>query len=157
MGSARSGAVQIHIDAPADKVWGLLADVERMSAWSPECYRVTWLDGARSPATPGARFRGWNRYGPLRWSIVCRVKSAVPGQELSWTTIARNKEMTTWAYRFTPSAGGVDLVESFDVRWYSFSARIAEDFLMLDRTRRREQAMRTTLERIKQLAESTAS
>ena len=157
MGSARSGAVQIHIDAPAERVWGLLADVERMSAWSPECYRVTWLDGARSPATPGACFRGWNRYGPLRWSVPCRVKSAVPGRELSWTTIARNKEMTTWAYRFTPSAGGVDLVESFDVHWYSFSARIAEDFLMLDRTRRREHAMRTTLERIKQLAESTAS
>ena len=89
--------------------------------------------------------------------MLCRVKSAVPGQELSWTTVVRNKEMTTWAYGFTPTAGGVEVVESFDVRWYSFTARLAEDFLMLDRNRRREDGMRTTLERIKQLAESTVA
>lgn len=155
MRSARTGSVQIHIDAAAEQVWGLLADVERMSQWSPECYRVAWLDGACSPATPGARFRGWNRYGLLRWSILCKVKSAVPSSEISWTTLAGDREMTTWSYRLTPTAGGVDVVESFDVHWYSLSARIAEDFLMRDRDRRRVAGMRTTLHRIKQLAEST--
>ena len=156
MRSARAGSVAIHMDAPAELVWGLLADVERMSQWSPECYRVAWLDGASSPATRGARFRGWNRYGLLRWSMCCRVKSAVPTSEISWTTLAGDREMTTWAYHLRPSGGGVDVVESFDVHWYSVPARIAEDFLMRDRDRRRLEGMRTTLIRIKQLVEAAS-
>ena len=154
MGSARSGSVQIHIEAPADRVWALLADLERMGEWSPECYRVEWLDGAHSPATPGARFRGWNRYGSMKWSLVCRVKSVVPTSEISWTTMAGDRDMTTWSYRLVPAAGGVDVVESFDVHWYSAQAKLAEDVLMRDRDRRRLEGMRTTLRRIKELAES---
>ena len=156
MPSARAGSVQIHIEAPADQVWRLLADVERMGEWSPECYRVEWLDGAESPATPGARFRGWNRYGLLRWSIVCKVTSVVPNREISWTTLAGEREMTTWLYRLTPARAGVDVVESFTVHWYSEQARLAEDVLMRDRDRRRLEGMRTTLRRIKQLVESAS-
>jgi uncharacterized protein YndB with AHSA1/START domain len=153
MRSARSGSVQVHIDAPAQQVWALLSDLERMGEWSPECYRVEWLDGAHSPATPGARFKGWNRFGWMRWSMPCEVKTAVADQELSFSTMARGKQLVTWSYRINPSQGGVDLVESFDVHWLRLSARIAEDFLMRDRDRRREESMRKTLEGIKQLAE----
>lgn len=154
MRSARTGAVQIHIDAPPEPVWALLADVERMGEWSPECYRVEWLDGARSPAKVGARFRGWNRFGMLRWSMLCRVTSAEPGRELSWTTVDHGKDETTWSYRLTPSANGVDLVESFAVSGYTPTARLAEDFLMRDRDHRRLEGMHRTLQRIKQVAES---
>jgi uncharacterized protein YndB with AHSA1/START domain len=153
MKSARSGSVQVHIDAPAQRVWAVLSDLERMGEWSPECYRVEWLDGAHSPATPGARFKGWNRFGWMRWSMPCEVKTAVADQELSFSTMARGRELVTWSYRIDPSEGGVDLVESFDVHWLPLSARIAEDFLMRDRDRRREESMRKTLEGIKQLAE----
>jgi hypothetical protein len=125
-----------------------------MGEWSPECYRVEWLDGARSPATPGARFKGWNRFAWMRWSMPCEVTTAVPDKELSFSTMARGKQVVTWSYRINPSDGGVDLVESFDVHWLPLSGRIAEDFLMRDRDRRREQAMRKTLEGIKQLAEA---
>jgi uncharacterized protein YndB with AHSA1/START domain len=154
MRTARSGQVQLHVDAPADRVWALLANLERMGEWSPECYRVEWEGGARSPATPGARFRGWNRYDRMKWSVACQVKTAVPEKELSFSTLVRGKEMVTWSYRMEPADGGVDLTESFDVQWLPLSARIAEDFLMRDRDRRREEAMRTTLERIKDIVES---
>jgi uncharacterized protein YndB with AHSA1/START domain len=40
MTSARQGQVRAHIDAPPEAVWALLADLERMGQWSPECYRV---------------------------------------------------------------------------------------------------------------------
>ena len=56
MRSARHGEVRAHIDAPPQQVWALLANLDQMGRWSPECYRVRWLDGASSPATPGARF-----------------------------------------------------------------------------------------------------
>ena len=154
MRTARTGTVRTHIDAPAERVWELLSNLDKMGEWSPECYRVEWQDGASSPATPGARFRGWNRYGRMKWSVACQVKTAVPDKELSWSTMVRGKEMTTWSYRIESSDGGVDLIESFEVHWLPLSARLAEDYLMRDRDRRREQAMRTTLERIKGLIES---
>ncbi len=154
MSSARAGTVQVHVDASPERVWSLLSDLERMGEWSPECYRVRWLDGATSPAVPGARFRGWNRYGRLRWSVACRVKTAVPNEELSFATVVHEKEMTTWTYRIVPSDRGVELVESFDVHWLPLSARLVEDVVMRDRDRRREAGMRSTLERIKEIAEA---
>jgi hypothetical protein len=129
MRSARHGEVQAHIAAPPQKVWALLANLDQMSQWSPECYRVQWLDGASSPATPGARFKGWNRFGWLRWTMV------------------------RWRYLLEPANGGTDLIESFQVIWLPFTARLGEDVLMRDRDRRREEAMRTTLNRIKDVAE----
>ena len=52
MASARRGEVRVHVDAPPDVVWALVADLDRMGEWSPECYRVEWLDGAASTAKP---------------------------------------------------------------------------------------------------------
>lgn len=157
MASARSGEVRIHIDAPPERVWSLLADLDRMGEWSPECYRVEWLDGAKSPALAGTRFKGWNRYGPMRWSMTSEVKTAEPGRELAWSTVARGRELVRWSYRFLPADGGTDVAESFEVFWLPFTARLAEDVLMRDRDRRREEAMRATLERIKTLAESSSA
>ncbi len=156
MTSARSGSVSVHIDAPAETVWEVLSHLERMGEWSPECYRVRWEDGPTSPLVPGARFRGWNRFGWMRWSVACQVKSAVPARELSFATLVREREMTTWSYHIRPVGQGVDLVESFQVHWLPPSARIAEDYLMRDRNRRRQQAMLATLENIKRLAEAQA-
>jgi carbon monoxide dehydrogenase subunit G len=66
MKSARQGQVQVHVNAPPETVWAILANLDRMGEWSPECDRVEWLDGAESPARVGARFKGWNRYGRMR-------------------------------------------------------------------------------------------
>lgn len=154
MASARYGEVRIHVEVPPQRVWSLLADLDRMGEWSPECYRVEWLNGAKSPATPGARFKGWNRYGRMQWSVTCEVTAVEPNQELAWSTVDGDREMVRWRYRFEPADGGTDLTESFEVMWLPFMARLAEDVLMRDRDRRREQAMRTTLERIKALAET---
>ena len=124
-----------------------------MGEWSPECYKVAWLDGASSPATPGARFKGWNRYGFLRWSMTCQVKTADGPREISWSTVRSGRELVTWSYRLDAADGGTDLTESFEVRWLPPSAVLAEDFLMRDRDRRRDEAMRATLGRIKATAE----
>lgn len=153
MASARAGEVSIHIDASPEHVWSVLADVEQMGQWSPECYRVTWLEGAHSPATAGARFKGWNRYGRMKWTMTCEVKSADPGRELSWSTIQRGRELVRWRYQLETANGGTDATESFEVLWLPALARFAEDVLMRDRDRRREEAMRETLARIKAVAE----
>jgi hypothetical protein len=151
--TATHGSVSQHVNAPPDAVWSVLADLERMGEWSPECYRVEWLDGARSPAVPGARFKGRNRYGLLRWSMTSEVKTAEPGKELSWATLQGGRELVTWCYRLEPADGGTELTESFEVHWLPLAARFVEDRLMPDRDRRREQSMRATLERIKDAVE----
>lgn len=156
MASARQGQVRVHIDAPAAAVWALVADLERMGEWSPECYRVQWLEGAASPATPGARFKGSNRYGWMRWSVTCEVRTAEPGRELEWSTVQRGRELVRWRYLFEPADGGTDVTESFEVVWLPPMARFAEDVLMRDRDRRREEAMRFTLKRIKDIAEEAS-
>ncbi|HVT21210.1 MAG TPA: SRPBCC family protein [Mycobacteriales bacterium] len=154
MASARTGAERIHVNAPPQTVWDLLSDVERMGEWSPECYRVAWLDGASPPAKPGARFKGSNKWGPVRWSMTCEVKTADPGREISWTTIQGERELVTWTYRLEPNDGGTDVVESFDVHWLPLGPRIFEDYLMVNRDKHRSAGMAATLQRIKAAAEA---
>lgn len=156
MASARQGRVTMRIMAPAERIWALIANLDRMGEWSPECYRVTWLDGATSPAKPGARFKGRNRWGPVRWSMICQVKSAEEGREISWATIQRGRELVSWRYELVPDGEGTIVTESFEVHWLPPMARAFEDVVMVNRDSDREQAMHVTLERIKAAAECPA-
>ena len=151
-----AGEASIDIDAAPEVVWELVADITRMGEWSPECHQVRWLDGATSPAKVGARFKGFNKYDWLKWSVKCEVKVADPERELAWSTLRGNREMVRWRYILEPAEGGAELTESFECIWLPLDARLAEDYLMRDRDRRRQDAMRTTLERIKAAAEAPA-
>ena len=154
MASARTGEERIHVEASPDAVWNLLSDVERMGEWSPECYRTAWIDGASAPAKPGARFTGKNKWGPVRWTMTCEVKTAEPGREISWATVQGGRELVTWKYRLEPAGGGTDVIESFDVHWLPLGPRIFEDVLMVNRDKHRAAAMAATLKRIKAAAEA---
>src|SRR5919109_920534 len=108
------GEESIEVGAVPETVWALVADVTRMGEWSPECRRCEWLDGATG-ATVGARFRGHSRIGLYRWTRVCRIIAATPGNEFSFVTLgSRGEEQTHWRYRFEPSGGGTRLIESFE-------------------------------------------
>ncbi|MGH3556364.1 SRPBCC family protein [Mycobacterium sp.] len=155
MTSARRGEVKLHMNASPEKIWEVLADLERMGDWSPECYRVRWLDGANSPAEKGARFKGRNRWRWMRWSMTCRVTTADPGRELSWATVRRGKEIVRWTYRLEPANGGTGVTESFEARRWPLDVRLAEDFIMRNRNEQRAQAMAATLEHIRAVVEST--
>lgn len=155
MPSARTGDAGIHVDAAPESVWDLMADLERMGEWSPECYQVRWLGGASSPAKFGARFKGSNRSGRLKWSMTCEVKTAERGRELSWSTVRGEKEIVRWTYRMEPAEGGTDLVESFEAMSWPLDVRLFEDLVIRNRNDQRQAAMQTTLERIKAAAEAT--
>jgi len=127
-----------------------------MGEWSPECHRIKGLSGPSS-TTVGARFRGYNKYDWLRWSVPCEVKTVEPERELMFSTMRRGKEMTRWRFRLEPSDGGTDLEESFEAVHWALDVRLFEDYFMRNRNQRREQGMRTTLERIKAAAERARS
>lgn len=146
---------QVHVDAPAEIVYGVVSDVTRMGEWSPETVTCRWLDGAPGPAV-GARFKGTNKRGVLTWSTKPTVVAADSGREFAF-------EIGTdvrWTYRFDAEGTGTRLTESFemlrDLRWHY---AIAERWLMRVKDRRAdlERAMTVTLERIKRAVESEPS
>ena len=78
-------SVSVTVDVPIDAVWQVVSDVTRIGEWSHEGVGASWLKGATS-ATPGARFRGRNRAGLLRWGRVSEIVSVEP-YELVWRTV----------------------------------------------------------------------
>jgi hypothetical protein len=106
--------VQREVAAPAEVVWGLVADVTRMGEWSPEAVAHSWLDGADGPEV-GARFRGRNRNGWRRWSTVAEVVSCEPGRSFGFDVSSLGLPVARWSYRIEPGAdaGSCTVTESW--------------------------------------------
>jgi hypothetical protein len=51
------GSATVHMAAPADKIWELIADVRNTGRFSPEVIEAEWLGDTTGPAL-GAKFRG---------------------------------------------------------------------------------------------------
>jgi uncharacterized protein YndB with AHSA1/START domain len=147
------GQATVHIDAPPEKVYAMISDVTRMGEWSPETYKCEWADGATGPAV-GARFKGSNKRGIVRWSTKPTVKVADPGQEFTFETGKAGKEDTRWSYRFAPKDGGTELTESFEALRYPFIFKIPSP--PKRRKRQLQENIERTVQRIKQVAEGSA-
>ncbi|TWD82873.1 polyketide cyclase/dehydrase/lipid transport protein [Kribbella amoyensis] len=146
---------------PAD-VYALVADLPRMSEWSPECTGVTWTGRPRH-AVPGARFIGHNRAGVARWHTQGRILVAEPGRELRFRIHFGPLQVAEWKYEFRAvDAEGVDgddaasgcvVTES----WTDYRPRLLRQVmnrLMGDRRDLNAQGIRTTLTRLKAAAEA---
>ncbi len=144
------------IEATADDLYNLVADLPRMGEWSPECERVEWLNDT-TQAAEGAEFIGHNRGGPfnkMRWSRHGRVLSADPGREFAFITDEGGRESTVWRYTFEPAGTGTRVTESYDVRWIPTWARIVD--VPTNRHRELSEGMRHTLAQLKAHAEAAA-
>jgi hypothetical protein len=152
MKQGTKGEVQVFVDAPPAVVYGVVSDVRRMGEWSPETTKCEWLDGATAPAV-GARFKGANKRGFLRWSTKPTVVAVDPGREFAFEV---GKDMR-WTYRVDADGDRTQLTESFevlnDLAWYY---PLIERYLMGIKDRRAdlERGMTETLGRIKQVIES---
>jgi uncharacterized protein YndB with AHSA1/START domain len=149
--------VSIEIDAPPERVYGLLADLTRMGDWSPETVRCEWVGGATEPR-PGARFKGHNRRGVRRWTTTGEIVVAEPGRELAWdVTSVFGLPVARWRYRFEPTAaGGTLATESTEDRrggLMKILGRVASG--VADRETHNAEGMRQTLARLKAAAESS--
>ena len=107
--------VEVTVDASIDAVWDVVRDVTRVGEWSHECVGAEWLGGAAA-ASPGARFRGRNRAGVLRWGRACEVVSADP-YELVWTTVptALYPDSSEWRITLAEVDGGTSVTQRFRV------------------------------------------
>jgi uncharacterized protein YndB with AHSA1/START domain len=105
--------VEREITAPADRVWALVSDVQRMGEWSPEAVAGEWRGGANGPAV-GARFRGRNQRGWRRWSTSCRVTTSEPGREFAFRVTSVGFGVAEWGYHLRPTDAGCAVVETWD-------------------------------------------
>lgn len=118
------GSASTHIAKPADTVWAMVTDVTRMGSWSPETHHAEWVDGATGPAV-GAKFKGKNRRGLLRWSTVVRVTECEPARRFEFVVLANKRESTRWSYRFEPAEGGAcEVTESYELIWEPWYAKL---------------------------------
>jgi hypothetical protein len=147
-------SVTVAMDAPAQKVWDLVADIRNTGKFSPETFEAEWLDGATGPAL-GATFRGHvkrNEIGPIYWTT-CRVTACEPGSEFSFEVLIGDRPVNNWHYLFTPVQSGTEVTESFRMN-EGLMTTLFGLFGGQLRKRRNIRDMRKTLERIKAFVEA---
>ena len=93
---------RVTIDAPADRVWPLVANLNRQSEWSPKPYKVEWLSG--EPNAVGSTFRstGW-----LPQDKEHQMEGTVRVNEPMKTfEVVSHDEKEEWTNRYELSASG---------------------------------------------------
>lgn len=98
----------VHVDAPPDQVWDIVADLDNISRWSPECYRVRWT-GKPTGAVAGAKFLGFNKQGWKRWFTRNVVEEVSPPERLTFLT---RDNGTRWSFQLEPADGGTQLTQT---------------------------------------------
>jgi Polyketide cyclase / dehydrase and lipid transport len=149
------GSATVHMTAPADKIWDLIADVRNTPRFSPEVFDAEWLDGATGPEL-GARFRGHvkrNEIGPVYWTT-CRVTACEPGREFGFEVLVGDRPVNNWHYRLTAKDDGTDVTESFRMSASPFTTLYFYMFGGYLRQRRNVRDMTKTLHRIKDVVEA---
>jgi hypothetical protein len=109
------GATAVVVDVAIDRVWDVVRDPTRVGEWSHECVDGEWVGEPAQPR-PGARFRGRNKQGLIRWGRLCEVCAAEP-HELVWRTIPTRlyPDSTEWALRLEQVDGGTRIEQRFQV------------------------------------------
>ncbi|GGG70718.1 hypothetical protein GCM10011374_39180 [Kocuria dechangensis] len=151
----------VHIDAPPQAVYDVVADVTRTPEYSPEVDEVVWLDddGPRV----GARFRARNRVPPesrFSWHNKPIVMAAEPGREFAFARTEPFAGTIVWRYRFEPEGTGTRVTESYEVArpvgrigWFIIGT-LGRD---RDRMTTMRDGLRESLQRLKRVVEAGAA
>jgi len=98
----------VTVNATPEALYDLVTDIPKMGRLSPECTGGKWLGGATGPVV-GAKFRGTNKRGRIRWSTVNRVVEAERGKVFAFETDGSGAR---WTYRFEADGEATVVSES---------------------------------------------
>ena len=148
--------VSRHIQAPAESLYDVIADITRMPELSPELVSCTWADGATGPEV-GARFVAVNVAPNGRtWKNRPEVTVADRPHEFAFTRTEPMAGTVRWRYLFESDGTGTRVTESYEVErpvtrvgWFV----IERIFVGKDRRAALRAGMEQTLARLAQLAE----
>ena len=151
-------SVEQHVNAPPEKLYGLVSDVTRMGEWSPETTSCRWIGGASGPAV-GARFRGSNRSGWRRWSTTCTVVAADAGLRFAFDVDAGPMPISRWEYEFEPDGnGGTRVTERWRDRRQTWMVRVSPVMMgVKDREAHNRAGMEKTLAALRRAGEGSGA
>lgn len=153
-----STQVEVLIDAPAERVWELVSDVNLPGRFSPEFRGASWIDdGPRL----GARFLGRNEHPALgAWETTSWVTRFEPGRALGWAVSDPENPSATWWFTLDEVDGQVRLCHGGRMGPAPSGLTIAitrmpdkEDRIVARRLEEWRSGMQATVEGIKALAE----
>lgn len=139
------------VNVSPEAAYDVVSDVTRTGEWSPECVRVEWID-------EGKRFVGHNKDGEREWSMECVIDEAVRPTAFAFHTERDGQARTKWGYRLEAVEGGTQITE-----WYArvaktpLLARVVERLVMGGREQHNAANMQKSLERLKEVVESSAA
>jgi hypothetical protein len=112
----RECEASVVINAPSEAVWSVVSDVTRVGEWSGECRGCDWV-GSSGTAAPGAKFRGHNRRGGMRWTRLNEVVRAEAPNELVWRTVPSGlyPDSVEWRLGITPKDQACEVTESYRI------------------------------------------
>jgi hypothetical protein len=100
------------IDASAEEIYDLLADVSAMGRWSPVC------TGGEYDADDHTWFTGDNAIGEFTWQTRCRVDVAERGREFAFVNhgIDGQHELVRWGFTLrSTESGGTEVTQTWEV------------------------------------------
>ncbi|TSD48747.1 SRPBCC family protein [Rhodococcus sp. KBS0724] len=95
----------IDINASPQDVWAIVADLQRMGEWSPQCKKMKVIGGT---VREGAKTVNINRKGLLVWPTTAKVVRFEPNKSVAFR-IAENR--TIWSYNLEATETGTKLTE----------------------------------------------
>ena len=142
------------IAASPASIYALVSDLPRMGEWSPENRGGKWLDGA-SEAAVGARFRGHNKKGVRRWSTICTITSASPGERFGFHVSTGPLAVADWTYELRPDGDATVVTERWVDRRPGWMVLLSGPVMgVVDRATYNREGMRQTLAAVKGCVEA---
>jgi uncharacterized protein YndB with AHSA1/START domain len=151
---------QIDIEAPPERVWGMVSDIFLMPELSSELREVSWLDGVAGPAV-GHRFTGRNAHPAMgEWETVSTVVACDPPRCFAWAVGDPGHPSATWRFTLRPHGTGTRLEQWYQMGPARSGLNVAIDAMpdkeakiVFVRLREHETGMKHNLEAIKERAE----
>jgi uncharacterized protein YndB with AHSA1/START domain len=149
--------VEVTVDAPIERVWELITDLDLPARYSTEFRGGQWLD---QPGL-GARFLGRNEHAALgAWETTSWVTRFDPPRAFEWAVSDRDEPSATWWFLLDEVAGGVRLRQGGRMGPAPSGLSIAitampdkEERIVARRLEEWRTNMQATLEGVKALAE----
>jgi uncharacterized protein YndB with AHSA1/START domain len=153
--------VSVRIEAPAERVWALVTDIDLPARFSSEFQGAEWIDGD-GPAA-GARFVGRNRHDALgEWETTSTVTRYEPVRVFEWAVTDPESPSASWWFTLEPGDdGAVVLRQGTRMGPGRSGLNIAidampdkEERIIARRLQEHERNMQATVEGVKRMAES---
>lgn len=157
-GDGPSIEVEVLIDAPIERVWQLVTDINLAAQFSAEFLGAHWLDDG--PGV-GARFEGRNHHQALGgWETTSFVTRYEPPRAFGWAVTDPDNPSSSWWFELEQQRDGVRLRQGTRMGPAPSGLTIAitampekEERIIVRRLQEFETNMRATVEGIKRLAE----